>query len=236
MSAVLEVSGLRSGYGRVPILGGIGFVMEANSFVGILGHNGMGKSTLLRTLMGYLPATGGSVNFQGKDITKLSPTARARAGLGYVPQGREIFPALSVMDNLRMGCILAKGKEEEVIEGILEDFPRLRRLLDRAGGALSGGEQQLLALARCLCASPSLILLDEPTEGIQPSIIEEMAETLQALRQRRPFAMLLVEQKLSFIQALSERILILQKGMITGEIPPESVGDANVIAEFSGMS
>lgn len=236
MSAVLEVSGLRSGYGRVPILGGIGFVMEANSFVGILGHNGMGKSTLLRTLMGYLPATGGSVGFAGRDITKLSPTARARAGLGYVPQGREIFPALSVMDNLRMGCILAKGKEEEVIEGILEDFPRLRRLLDRAGGALSGGEQQLLALARCLCGSPSLILLDEPTEGIQPSIIEEMAETLQALRRRRPFAMLLVEQKLSFIQALSERILILQKGMITGEIPPESVGDANVIAEFSGMS
>ncbi len=221
MSAVLEVSALRSGYGRVPILGGIGLAIEENSFVGVLGHNGMGKSTLLRTLMGYLPATAGKVVFQGKDITKLSPTARARAGLGYVPQGREIFPALTVMDNLRMGCLLAKGDETQVIEGILEDFPRLRRLLDRAGGALSGGEQQLLALARCLCSSPKLILLDEPTEGIQPSIIEEMAETLHALRKRRPFAMLLVEQKLSFIQALSERILILQKGMITGEIPPE---------------
>jgi branched-chain amino acid transport system ATP-binding protein len=236
MSAVLSVSDLRSGYGRVPILGGIGLAIAENSFVGVLGHNGMGKSTLLRTLMGYLPATAGSVTFQGKDITKLSPTARARLGLGYVPQGREIFPALSVMDNLRMGCILAKGDEAQMIESILEDFPRLRRLLDRPGGALSGGEQQLLALARCLCSSPKLILLDEPTEGIQPSIIEEMAETLQALRRRRPFAMLLVEQKLSFIQALSERILILQKGMITGEIPPESVGDANVIAEFSGMS
>lgn len=235
MNAVLEVSGLRSGYGRVPILGGIGFAIEENGFVGILGHNGMGKSTLLRTLMGYLPATGGGVMFQGRDITKLSPTARARAGLGYVPQGREIFPALSVMDNLRMGCLLVAGKEEDVIEGVLEDFPRLRRLLERPGGALSGGEQQLLALARCLCGGPKLILLDEPTEGIQPSIIEEMAETLHALRKRRPFAMLLVEQKLSFIQALSERILILQKGVITGEISPESVGDANVIAEFSGM-
>ncbi|MGE4481891.1 ABC transporter ATP-binding protein [Acidocella sp.] len=235
MSAVLEVSGLRSGYGRVPILGGIGLAIEENSFVGILGHNGMGKSTLLRTLMGYLPATGGSVMFAGRDVTKLSPTARARAGIGYVPQGREIFPALSVMDNLRMGCLLAKGDETQVIEAILEDFPRLRRLLDRPGGALSGGEQQLLALARCLCGGPKLILLDEPTEGIQPSIIEEMAETLHALRKRRPFAMLLVEQKLSFIQALSERILILQKGMITGEIPPESIGDANVVAEFSGM-
>lgn len=236
MSAVLDVSRLRSGYGRVPILGGIGLTLEENSFVGILGHNGMGKSTLLRTLMGYLPATGGSVTFQGRDITKFSATARARAGLGYVPQGREIFPALSVMDNLRMGCLLSKGKEEEVIEGILEDFPRLRRLLDRQGGALSGGEQQLLALARCLCSNPKLILLDEPTEGIQPSIIEEMAETLHTLRKRRSFAMLLVEQKLSFIQALSERILILQKGMITGEVPPESISDANVIAEFSGMN
>lgn len=236
MSAVLEVSGLRAGYGRVPILGGIGLAVEANSFVGILGHNGMGKSTLLRSLMGYLPATGGKVSFQGRDITHLSTTARAKAGLGYVPQGREIFPALSVMDNLRMGCLLAKGEEARVIEDILEDFPRLRRLLDRPGGALSGGEQQLLALARCLCGSPSLILLDEPTEGIQPSIIEEMAETLHALRRRRPFAMLLVEQKLSFIQACAERILILQKGMITGEIPPESIGDANVIAEFSGMA
>jgi ABC-type branched-subunit amino acid transport system ATPase component len=135
-----------------------------------------------------------------------------------------------------MGCILAKSDPRQVIEAILEDFPRLRRLLDRPGGALSGGEQQLLALARCLCGSPKLILLDEPTEGIQPSIIEEMAETLHALRQRRPFAMLLVEQKLSFIQALSDRILILQKGMIISEIPPESVNDADVIAEFSGMS
>lgn len=236
MSAVIEVSGLCSGYGRVPILGGIELQVEANSFVGILGHNGMGKSTLLRTLMGYLPTTGGSVLFQGRPITKLSPTARARAGLGYVPQGREIFPALSVMDNLRMGCILAKGDEKQVIEAILEDFPRLRRLLDRPGGALSGGEQQLLALARCLCASPTLLLLDEPTEGIQPSIIEEMAETLHVLRRRRPFAMLLVEQKLSFIQALSERILILQKGVIKAEIPPDSIGDAKVIAEFSGLT
>jgi urea ABC transporter ATP-binding protein UrtE len=236
MSMALEVSRLRSGYGRVPILGGIGLSVAKSSFVGILGHNGMGKTTLLRTLMGYLPATAGNVSFQGKDITNLSPTARARAGIGYVPQGREIFPTLSVMDNLRMGCILAKGEENEVIERILEDFPRLRRLLARPGGALSGGEQQLLALARCLCSNPKLILLDEPTEGIQPSIIEEMAETLHTLRKRYPFAMLLVEQKLSFIQVLSDRILILQKGMITGEIPPESVGDADVIAEFSGMS
>lgn len=236
MNTILEVSGLQSGYGRVPILGGISLTIEENGFVGVLGHNGMGKSTLLRTLMGYLPASAGRVSFENIDITKLSPTARAKVGIGYVPQGREIFPTLSVMDNLRMGCILAKADEKQVIQSILEDFPRLQRLLERPGGALSGGEQQLLALARCLCSSPKLILLDEPTEGIQPSIIEEMAETLHALRKRRPFAMLLVEQKLSFIQALSDRILILQKGMIISEIPPESIGNIDVIAEFSGMS
>lgn len=235
MSMVLEVSNLRASYGSVPILDGIELFIQKNSFVGILGHNGMGKTTLLRTLMGYLPAKSGFIKFEDKDITKLSPHARARAGLGYVPQGREIFATLTVFENLRMGCLLAKGKEADVIESILDDFPRLRRLLNRPGGALSGGEQQLLAMARCLCSNPNLILLDEPTEGIQPSIIEEMAETLHARRAKKPFTMLLVEQKLSFIQTLCERILVLQKGQITSEIPHESMDNADVIAALSGM-
>ena len=236
MSALLEAEGLCSGYGRVPILAGVTLSVAENSFVGVLGHNGMGKSTLLRTLMGYLPATGGHVRLQGRDITLASPTARARMGIGYVPQGREIFPSLSVRDNLRMGCLLGKGHDAEIIEAILTDFPRLRRLLDRPGGALSGGEQQLLALARCLCGNPRLVLLDEPTEGIQPSIVEEMAETLHALRARRPFTMLLVEQNLGFIQALSNRVLILQKGAITGEVPPDVTHDRQMIEDFVGIA
>ncbi len=233
---MLQVEALRSGYGRIPILAGVGFAVAQGEFVGILGHNGMGKSTLLRTLMGYLPATGGRVAFEGRDITRLSPTSRARLGIGYVPQGREIFPALSVQENLRMGCLLSKRDERRTIEGVLEMFPRLRRLLDRTGGALSGGEQQLLALARCLCGAPRLLLLDEPTEGIQPSIIDEIIETLQALRHGHDVTVVLVEQNLKFIAELSQRILIIQKGAITRETTPAAVQDPALIAEFVGMA
>ena len=230
----LAVSGLRSGYGRIPILAGVDLTAKEGEVVGILGHNGMGKTTLLRTLMGYLPATAGSVQFAGQDITRLSPTARARLGLGYVPQGREIFATLTVADNLRMGC-LQQPDPKRTAAAILEDFPRLTRLLDRLGGALSGGEQQLLALARCLCTAPKLILLDEPTEGIQPSIIEEMIETLRTVRQRRRMTVVLVEQNLNFISSLSDRILILQKGEVTREIPPEIVQDRAMMDEFVGI-
>ena len=233
---MLQAEALRSGYGRIPILAGVSFTVAQGEFVGILGHNGMGKSTLLKTLMGYLPATGGRVMFEGRDITRLTPTARARLGIGYVPQGREIFPSLSVMENLRMGCLLSRKDERGTIEAVLEMFPRLRRLLDRTGGALSGGEQQLLALARCLCGAPRLMLLDEPTEGIQPSIIEEIIETLQALRRTHDVTVVLVEQNLKFIAELSQRILIIQKGAITRETSPEAVQDPALIAEFVGMA
>lgn len=232
---MFKVSQLRSGYGRIPILAGVDFEVDKGEFVGILGHNGMGKTTLLRTLMGYLPATDGKVELGGRDITRASPYVRARAGIGFVPQGREIFPTLSVLENLRMGCLLAKTDEKRTIEQVLEEFPRLKRLLERAGGALSGGEQQLLALARCLCGDPRLILLDEPTEGIQPSIIEEMIETLLTLRQNRDMTMVLVEQKLNFIAALSQRIMIIQKGRITREVPPSAIGDPRLIEEFVGL-
>ena len=150
---MLKVSGLRAGYGRIPILGGVTLSVQRGEFVGVLGHNGMGKTTLLKALMGYLPATAGQILLQDHDITRATPSARAQRGLGYVPQGREIFPALSVHENLRMGCLLSPSNERSTIERVLAAFPRLTPLLDRPGGALSGGEQQLLALARCLCGS-----------------------------------------------------------------------------------
>ena len=231
---MLEVSGLASGYGRIPILAGVTFSVAAGEIVGILGHNGMGKTTLLRTLMGYLPATAGSIAFEGHELRRTPPFVRARHGIGYVPQGREIFPGLSVRDNLRMGCRRASDERAE-IEAVLGDFPRLRPLLDRPGSALSGGEQQLLALARCLCGAPRLILLDEPTEGIQPSVIEEIIGLLLALRERRALTVLLVEQNLHLIASLASRVLLIQKGAITRSAPPEVSRDRRLLAEFVGL-
>ena len=233
----LDVQGLRTGYGRIPILNGVGFTVDEGEFIGILGHNGMGKTTLLRALMGFLPATSGRVQFAGQDVTALEPYRRARLGLAYVPQGRDIFPGLSVYDNLRMGCTKAPSRSEsETIAAVLEEFPRLKTLLDRSGGALSGGEQQLLAIARCLCGRPRLVLLDEPTEGIQPSIIDEIVETLQRLKDNSGLTMILVEQNLDFIAALSQRILVIQKGRITQEVKPDDLHQASLVGEFIGIN
>jgi len=233
---MLIVNDLRTGYGRIPILTGVSFEVKDGEFIGILGHNGMGKTTLLKALMGFLPATGGSVSFDGGDVTMLQPYRRARLGIGYVPQGRDIFPALTVIDNLRMGCTTQCGSADAIIETVLSEFPRLKPLLERPGGALSGGEQQLLAMARCLCGKPRLVLLDEPTEGIQPSIIDEIVETLQRLRQKIGLTMILVEQNLDFIAQLSQRVLIIQKGRITQEVRPADLADASLVGEFVGIT
>ena len=234
--SLLSVEGLSSGYGRVPILHGINLEVEQNEVVGVLGHNGMGKTTLLKTVMGFLPASAGQVRYDQRDITHLPTHARGQAGLGYVPQGRGIFPQLTVRDNLRFAWHdYGSGNETEVMDAVLADFPRLARLLDREGGALSGGEQQLLALARCLMGSPEFLLLDEPTEGIQPSIIEEMAETLLLLRKERGLSILLVEQNFDFIADLSDRVLVLERGRITGHLSHGDLMDQSKVDQFLGF-
>ena len=233
---MLEVDGLCAGYGRIPILNNVTFSVEAGEFVGVLGHNGMGKTTLLRALMGYLPATAGRVVFEGADLTRAEPYRRARAGIGYVPQGREIFPGLTVRENLRMGALNRSGDEGAVIDAALAQFPRLKRLIDRPGGALSGGEQQLLAIARCLVGAPKLVLLDEPTEGIQPSIIDEIVDTLLALRNEGGLTMILVEQNLDFIAALSQRVLMIQKGSIVRSARPDELKNVGLMHEFIGVA
>ena len=168
---MLEVDNIHAGYGRIPVLSGITFSVAEHEVVGVLGHNGMGKTTLLKTLIGQVPLGRGSIRFGGVEIGNMSSFRRARAGVGYVPQGRAIFPSLTAYENLRMGFIEdGVHSEDNTVKDVLARFPRLDSILDRAGGALSGGEQQILALARCLCGRPKLLLLDEPTEGIQPSI------------------------------------------------------------------
>ena len=229
---MLEVADLHAAYGRIPILNGVGFNVADAEVIGILGHNGMGKTTLMRTLMGFIPATAGRVAYQGSDITHVAPHNRARRGIGYVPQGREIFPQLSTLDNLRMG---AANAADDKVEAVIEDLPRLKPLLDRPGGALSGGEQQILAIARCLCGQPKLILLDEPTEGIQPSIIDQLEEILGGLRTSRGLTLVIVEQNLDFVATLADRVLIIQKGAIVRELSPDSLSDPAIIDEFVGL-
>jgi branched-chain amino acid transport system ATP-binding protein len=231
---LLRATDLSARYGRIPVLNGIQLQVAAGEFVGVLGHNGMGKTTLLRTLMGFVPAYRGQITFDEADVTREPPYARARRGLGYVPQGREIFPGLSVRDNLRMG-FAGRGVEER-IDVILQTFPRLTPLLGRRGGALSGGEQQLLAIARCLAGQPKMILFDEPTEGIQPSIIEELVVVLRQLHASQGLTILLVEQNLEFIAELAQRVLLIQKGTILRELRPEELRHADVLNEFVGVA
>jgi branched-chain amino acid transport system ATP-binding protein len=231
---LLEVADLRSGYDGIPVVAGLSLKVHEREFVGILGHNGMGKTTLLRTLIGLLPATSGEIRFQGASIGHDPPHRRARAGIGYVPQGRGIFPGLTVRDNLRFAAV-AVGRSGN-LASILGEFPRLAALLDRPGGALSGGEQQLVAIARALIQEPKIVLLDEPTEGIQPSIIEEIIDLLKLLRRRRGLTILLVEQNIDFIKALSDRVLLIQKGTIVREFATKDISDAAAMGDFGDVA
>ena len=222
---MLEIRGLRSGYGRILILADVNLSVGDAEFIGILGHNGAGKSTLLKTLLGALPSDRGSIVLAGRDITTEPTYRRAAAGIGYVPQGRQIFPALSVRENLAISAF----RGNVAIDDVLGLFPRLTRLLARPGGALSGGEQQLLALARCLCSRPKLMLLDEPTEGIQPSIIEEMINTLKLINEQRKVTVILVEQNLEFLTSLAGRVHILKRGRLGDEVDRALLHDAEAL-------
>lgn len=233
---LLQVTDLAAGYGRIPVLNNISLSVSTQEIVGILGHNGVGKSTLLKTLMGFLPASNGSIVFDGQTITREQPFARNARGIGYVPQGRGIFPKLTVRDNLRFAYKSnADRSEDDAIELVLADFPRVKPLLNREGGTLSGGEQQILALARCLMSNPRFLLLDEPTEGIQPSIIDEIAEVLEILTTARKIAILLVEQNLEFLTHLSDRLLIMERGQIVREVGGKEIKDSTAIEAFMAL-
>jgi len=209
---MLSVSRLDVAYGQSQVLWDVDLDVRAGELVCLMGRNGVGKTTLLKTAMGLLPARRGRVSFDGTEITGWSPDRRARAGIGYVPQGREIFPRLTVEENLRM-ALLGTGRAAALDEP-LELFPALAPLLGRQGGVLSGGEQQMLAIGRALLTKPKLLMLDEPTEGIQPSIILEIEEALRRIKRELGLAILLVEQYLDFAERLADKYVIMAKGAV----------------------
>lgn len=235
---MLEITRVRAGYGRINILDDVSLTVAAGEVTGVLGHNGMGKTTLMRAIVGEIPATAGDLLFEGRSLRGLPTHRRVERGIGYVPQGRRIFPLLTVRENLAFAASVHGGRRAaRIVDEVLADFPALPRLLDRPGGLLSGGEQQILALARCLCTRPRLMLLDEPTEGIQPSIIEGMAHLLRGLRERHRLAIVLVEQNLDFLRALSDRIVVLEKGRLVREARADDAAAMAALvesAEFAG--
>ncbi len=222
---VFEVSDLRAGYGRVPVLHGVSFALQAGEALGIVGHNGMGKTTLLKALMGLLPVASGRISVDGVDITREPAHARSRLGIAYVPQGRGILPGLTTLDNLRLAWTRdSEESEQEALDRVLALFPRLSQLLERRGGALSGGEQQLLALGRALVASPWMLLLDEPSEGVQPSIVQEIGQMLSAWRAESGLTMIVVEQNLDLVLDVANRIAVLEKGRIAQMLDAAALG------------
>jgi urea transport system ATP-binding protein len=210
---VLTVSGLNQYYGGSHILRDVGFELPPGKVTVLMGRNGVGKTTLLRTLMGLVPAKTGAVAFAGRDITRAPPDERARAGIGYVPQGREIFPRLTVGENLEMG-LASRGRGATVPARVFEMFPVLRQMLRRRGGDLSGGQQQQLAIGRALAMGPKLLILDEPTEGIQPSIIKDIEAAIRTLASTGEMAILVVEQYYDFARALADQYLVMERGEI----------------------
>ena len=210
---MLTVSNLNQFYGGSHILRNLTFDAPAGKVTALLGRNGVGKSTLLRTLMGLVPAKSGQVTFEGKNITGVKPYERVRAGMGYVPQGREIFPRLTVEENLEMG-LASRPRGARVPERIFQMFPVLRSMLRRRGGDLSGGQQQQLAIGRALAIGPRLLILDEPTEGIQPSIIKDIERAIRTLAESGEMAILLVEQYYDFARSLADQYLVMERGEI----------------------
>ncbi len=215
---MLDVQNINQYYGSSHTLRGITMSVKQGECMALLGRNGVGKTTLLQCLMGVQPLASGSIHFDGKDISKLAPHARAALGMAYVPQGREIFARLTVEENILMGMATKPSQQAKRIKNEIFDlFPVLRTMLSRRGGDLSGGQQQQLAIARALVAEPKLIIFDEPTEGIQPSIIKDIGRVIRLLRDRGDIAILLCEQYFDFARELADHFVVLSRGEVVAQ-------------------
>jgi urea transport system ATP-binding protein len=228
---MLSVSQLHVAYGQSEALHGVSVDVAPNEIVAIMGRNGMGKTTLMKAMMGLLPTRSGSIRLDEQDLTKLKSYERVARGLGYVPQGRMIFGSMTVEENIRTG--LAVRDSSEVSSDVYELFPVLLEMKGRRGGNLSGGQQQQLAIARALATQPKVLLLDEPTEGIQPSIIKEMGRTLKSIRDRRGLSIVVSEQVLSFALDVADRVLVIENGEIVDDSPRSEVDEERITKYLS---
>ena len=231
MSTVLELNRIEAAIGGSRILRGVTFTIPERSVFCLMGRNGVGKTSTLRAITGLLPTQAGHVNFLGSSFDGLRPEARARRGLGFVPQGREIFPHLTVEENLLIGAIARGRKLNGELDRVYSLFPILKEFLPRKGGMLSGGQQQQLAIGRALLTNPQLLILDEPTEGIQPNIIDQIGEAIKMLRAEGNMSILLVEQYLDFCRELGDHFAILERGTVAATGPMTSLSE-DTVKEF----
>jgi branched-chain amino acid transport system ATP-binding protein len=231
---MLELHDVHAHYGKVHVLQGVTLRVGDGESVGLLGRNGVGKTTTLKTIMGLIPATGGSIRFDGNELTQTPAHKIASKGVGYVPQGRGIFPTLSVRENLEIG--LTKAPPADILDPVFERFPRLKERLDQPGGTLSGGEQQMLAIARCLVLQPKLIILDEPTEGIMPILVQDIRREITAVN-KTGVSILLVEQNIKTALRLCSRIYIMEKGAVVHEATAEELkNDQDTLHRYLGVT
>ncbi|MCB1493653.1 MAG: ABC transporter ATP-binding protein [Rhodobiaceae bacterium] len=224
----LQVTGLRAGYGATPILQGVDMAIAPGEIVALIGRNGVGKTTTVRALIGLIRSSGGTVRLNGTDVTSKPADARARLGMGYIPQGRDVFPRMTVSENLTVGELIGGPGGRKLREFVFELFPRLAERRRQVAGTMSGGEQQQLAIGRALIGSPNFMLLDEPSEGVQPSIVEMICEALQKIRTEIGTTILFVEQNLDTILSIAERCYVMEKGRIVSEIPSGKVDAGNI--------
>jgi branched-chain amino acid transport system ATP-binding protein len=228
----LEVEALNAGYGGVPIVRGVSLALNQGEVLGVVGRNGVGKTTLVKTIAGLLRVTGGRIRYKEADVTNRDARDMARLGMGYVPQGRGIFPRLSVIENLRMGETVGGRRAPFHYEQVFAWFPRLKERARQQAGTLSGGEQQMLAIGRVLIGSPDFLLLDEPSEGIQPSIVQQIAEVIIEQNEARGLTVLLVEQNLDLVYMTAERCVVMDKGALVAELTPEQLAEPETARRY----
>jgi urea transport system ATP-binding protein len=229
---ILDVQGLHAYYGGTPILQGVDLLVQPGEVVAVIGRNGAGKTTLLKCLLGLVAQRGGQIMYRDADISRLPTQRRALRGIGYIPQGRGLFPRMTVRENLAMGELIGETAGMFYYDLVYEIFPVLAERAGQQAGTLSGGQQQMLAIGRALVGRPELILLDEPSEGVQPSVVQQISANLSTIRQRLGTTMLLVEQNLQMIRAVAERCYVMEKGRIIDEIGTSDLSDIATVRRY----